>query len=154
MRDSYDKGFALTVGLEGKGKHTKDSDDPGGETYTGISRRYNPSWKGWMFIDKGDYAGADKLVKDFYLKYYWIPAGCDAVPYPMDVCLFDSQVNPQNDPRWNGGGNQEILNMHPENWQEYNLFRMIRYMRNSKAKFVLGHIQRVLRLSQQIKEIE
>lgn len=153
MRDSYDKATKITLGLEGAGKRTVDPNDPGGETYSGISRRYNPKWEGWVFIDKSDYESAYKLVKSFYLNNYWIPAGCDKVPFPMDICLFDSQVNPQNDPRWNGGGNQEILNLKPENWQDYNILRMIRYMRNSKPVFVLGHIERVLRLSQQIKGV-
>lgn len=154
MRSSYDIGVKLTLGLEGKGEHTKDPDDPGGETYSGISRRYNPNWKGWVFIDKGDYASADKLVRDFYFNNYWVTAGCNDATFPMDICLFDSQVNPQNDPKWNFGGNKEILNMKPENWEDYNLLRMIRYKNNSKPKFVDGHIMRVIILSEQIKQLE
>jgi hypothetical protein len=150
MRSSYDIGVKLTLNIEGKGKHTFDPDDKGGETYSGISRKYNPKWAGWPFIDKGDYASADKLIKDFYYENYWKPAGCDDVPYPMDICLFDSQVNPQNDPRLPGGGNQEILNMKPESWHEYNNLRMQRYTRNSQPKFVKGHINRVLFLNQEI----
>lgn len=154
MKDSYDIGSKLTLGFEGKGKHTKYPADPGGETYSGISRRYNPNWDGWVFIDKGIYVSADKLVKDFYYNNYWVPAGCNEAPYPMDICLFDSQVNPQNDPRLPGGGNQEIMNQKPENWEDYNLLRMIRYKNNSKPMYVNGHIMRVLILSEQIKRLE
>lgn len=154
MRSSFDIACKLTLAIEGEGKHTKDPRDPGGETYSGISRKYNPDWEGWKYIDKGDYASADRLVKGFYLAKYWIPAGCDRVPFPMDICLFDSQVNPQNDPRLPGGGNQEIMNLKPENWQEYMIFRMQRYMRCSKDVYVKGHIFRVLRLCEQIKQLE
>jgi hypothetical protein len=59
-------------------------------------------------------------------------------------------VNPQNDPKLPGGGNQEILNMKPANWQEYNIQRMLRYSRCSKRIYVLGHINRVLKLSESI----
>lgn len=142
MRESFDEAFALTIGLEGA--PSNDSNDPGGYTIWGLAKKYHPEISADTTID---------YAKQVYLSEYWIPAGCDAVPYPMDICLFDSQVNPQNDPKWPGGGNQEIMNMKPENWQEYLLLRMLRYMRNSKPRFVLGHVSRVLRLYREIKKI-
>lgn len=153
MRSSFDIGVKLTLNLEGNGKHTNDPRDPGGETYSGISRKHNPKWAGWAFIDKKDYATADKLVRDLYYEDYWKAAGCDDVPFPMDICLFDSQVNPQNDPKLPGGGNQEILNMKPGSWHEYNNLRMQRYTRNSKPIYKVGHVNRVLFLNQQIYEL-
>lgn len=142
MRETYDKAFALTIGLEGK--PSNDPHDPGGYTKWGLSSRYNPG------VNKSTTLAQ---AKEIYLGSYWTPAGCNEVPYPMDICLFDSQVNPQNDPKWPGGGNQEIMNMKPENWQDYMMLRMIRYMRNSKPRFVDGHIMRVVKLSQAIKEL-
>ena len=150
MRESYDKAFQVTVGLEGK--LSTDPKDPGnyypdgspGFTVWGLCTRYNKGLTKDMSL-------AD--AKAIYLRDYWIPAGCDAAPYPMDICLFDSQVNPQNDPKWPGGGNQEIMSMKPENWQEYLVLRMARYMRNSKPEYVKGHIFRVLRLYGTIKGI-
>jgi hypothetical protein len=142
MRSSFDKAFELTIGLEGA--LTNDPRDPGGFTIYGLSAKYNPGVSPITTLED---------AKKIYLERYWIPAGCDEAPFPMDICLFDSQVNPQNDPKWNGGGNQEIKNLKPENWQEYMLFRMVRYMRNSKPEYKLGHIQRVLRLFAQIREL-
>lgn len=141
MRENFDKAFALTIGVEGG--HSNDPRDPGGETQYGISKRYHPN----IDIKNLTLDGA----KEIYLKEYWLPAGCDATPYPMDICLFDSQVNPQNDPKLPGGGNQEILNQKPGNWQEYMMLRMVRYMKNSKDVYVKGHIFRVLRLFEQIR---
>ncbi len=142
MRESFNKAFALTIGLEGK--TTNDPRDPGGYTIWGLASRYNPGINPATTIEQ---------AKEIYLKSYWLPAGCDDAPYPMDICLFDSQVNPQNDPKLPGGGNQEIINQHPENWQEYMLLRMVRYMKNSKPEYVKGHIFRVLKLFEQIKEV-
>ena len=143
MKESFEQGFEITVNLEGN--YSCDPRDPGGETKFGVCKRYHPN----LDIENLTLGQA----KEIYYKEYWVPAGCDAQPFPMDICLFDSQVNPQNDPLWPGGGNQEIMNFHPENWQEYMLLRMVRYMRNSKPEYVKGHIFRVLRMYQKIKKI-
>ena len=34
-----------------EGGYVNDKDDAGGETYRGISRKYNPTWQGWTMID-------------------------------------------------------------------------------------------------------
>jgi hypothetical protein len=143
VRSNFDKAFALTIGLEGK--PSDDPRDPGGFTIWGLAKRYHPE------VNKNTPIEHAKTV---YLNDYWIPAGCDVQPFPMDLTLFDSQVNPQNDPKLPGGGNQEILNLNPENWQEYMIFRMQRYMRCSKNLYVKGHIFRVLRLCDQIKALK
>jgi hypothetical protein len=143
MRDSFEPAFLITVGLEG---HLSDDPrDPGGFTVWGLSSRYNHGVTRDMTLEQ---------VKEMYLQKYWIPADCDRQPFPMDICLFDSQVNPQNDPKLPWGGNQEIINMKPENWQEYCIFRMQRYERLSKPEYVKGHIFRVLNLCKQIKELQ
>lgn len=143
MRSSFDKAFALTVGLEGA--YSNDPHDPGGETKFGICKKYHP--------DTDIKNLTIEQAKEIYLNEYWIPAKCDSTPSPMDICLFDSQVNPQNDPRLPGGGNQEILNQNPHNWQEYLMLRMVRYMNNSKDIYVKGHIFRCLKLFEQIREV-
>lgn len=135
MRDSFDRAFELTVGVEGG--YVNDSHDPGGETKYGIAKMYHPN------VDIKNLT-LDQ-AKEIYLKEYWIPAGCDNQPFPMDICLFDSAVNPQR------GGNKGLLSQNPESWQEYMLLRMVRYMKNSKPEYVKGHIFRVLRLFEQIR---
>ena len=136
MRLSFNKAFILTVGLEGN--YSNDKNDPGGETRFGICKKYNPD----VDIENLTLAQA----KEIYLNKYWIPAGCDEAPYPMDICLFDSQVNPQK------GGNKELLKQDPENWQEYLLLRMVRYMENSKPIYMKGHLLRVLKLFTAIRK--
>ncbi len=144
MRSSFNRAFELVIGLEGG--YSDDPNDPGKATKYGIAKRYHPS---------EDIANLTlERAKEIYLNEYWIPAKCDSAPPPMDICLFDSQVNPQNDPRLPGGGNQEILNQNPRNWEAYMMLRMVRYMKNSKEIYIKGHIFRVLRLFEQIKEMQ
>jgi hypothetical protein len=151
MRSSYDKAFEITVGLEGK--LSTDPNDPGnyfpdgspGFTIWGLSTKYNKNLTKDMTL---------QAAKDRYLYDYWIPAACDNIPFRFDICLFDSQVNPQNDPKLPGVGNVELLLLNPENWQDYNILRMQRYLRVSKREFVLGHISRVLVLSEKVKALK
>lgn len=143
MRSSFDKAFKITIGLEGK--PSDDPQDPGGFTIWGLAKRYHP----WVSMNT-----TIEQAKEVYLTDYWIPAGCDDLPFPMDICQFDSQVNPQNDPNLPGASNKEILNLKPENWQEYMIFRMQRYQRCSKPKYVKGHIFRVLNLCEQIRGLQ
>jgi len=43
---------ALAAVYEFEGGYANDPDDYGGETYRGISRRYQPTWPGWDTIDR------------------------------------------------------------------------------------------------------
>ena len=45
----FDKALELT--LKAEGGYVDDPDDPGGETYKGISRSRNPKWQGWINVD-------------------------------------------------------------------------------------------------------
>jgi len=143
MRQNFNHAFEIVIGLEGA--PTNDPDDPGGYTIWGLSSRYNPG------VDENTTL---EQAKDVYLFKYWVPAGCDTAPFPLDICLFDARVNPQNDPSLPGGSMQELLNLHPENWQDYLIFRMQRYKRCSKPKYVNGHINRVLKLHAAIKGLK
>lgn len=90
---SFDDAFSVTMGNEGG--YSKDPNDPGGETYRGISRRFFPSWPGWPFIDKSgpDVKGLDPLVKAFYKQEFWDRLNGDALPADIGKELFDSAVN-------------------------------------------------------------
>lgn len=46
------KNHILPITLRHEGGYVNDPDDRGGETYRGISRRANPSWKGWELLQK------------------------------------------------------------------------------------------------------
>ena len=91
-----------------EGGYSFDLDDPGKETYCGISRRFFPKWAGWAIVDsvKREHGGTLKtnykirnnylniLVNEFYLKYFWKPLRCDNITNPiLAEHLFDCGIN-------------------------------------------------------------
>ena len=94
-----------------EGGYVFDKDDSGGETYLGISRKANPTWKGWCYIDdiKKQNRGASnsKLTsilkkneqlttsaKHLYKNMYWDILELDDIPSQKIAHeLFDTCVN-------------------------------------------------------------
>lgn len=62
-----------------------DPHDPGGETNFGISKRSYPN------LDIRNLT-ADDAVR-IYRQDYWLPAGCDKLPAPLALLVFDTAVN-------------------------------------------------------------
>ena len=100
---SFKRAFRLIIeGFEGN--YSNDKDDPGGETYKGISRNMNKNWEGWKIIDsykgkkyypeilKIDYK-LQALVLDFYKKNYWDAFEGDAFSEEAGEEMFDQSVN-------------------------------------------------------------
>lgn len=80
---NFDQAFEKLIGHEGG--YVNNLADPGGETKFGISRRAYPleDIKGMTL----------EHAKALYLRDYWGPAGCDAVPDGIKFDLFDMAVN-------------------------------------------------------------
>lgn len=74
----FDQAFARTLENEGGYTLTNDPTDRGGQTYAGISRRANPAWRGWSFVDAGSTPPAE-YVQEFYRSNYWQPIGGDGI---------------------------------------------------------------------------
>lgn len=108
MSVSFKVSFDKTMLNEGF--YSNDKDDPGGETWRGISRVKWPSWLGWSVVDsvKASFNGSvpemeKKLkadtalalhVEDFYSKHFWTPSACwDVVSQDLADMLFDTAVN-------------------------------------------------------------
>lgn len=76
----------LTFVLKWEGKvYTNDPDDPGGETKYGISKRAYPN------EDIKNLTPERAL--ELYEKDYWDKCGCNELPYPYNVAVFDTAVN-------------------------------------------------------------
>ena len=98
---------ALQKTLKHEGGYVKDPDDAGGETYKGISRRFNPSWAGWSIIDKakkeqssGFPKNLDQITKlqtllaQLYKQLYWDRFWGDSIKdEKLAEKLFDISVN-------------------------------------------------------------
>lgn len=95
--------FTRTMGHEGG--YVKDADDLGGETYRGISRKFNPGWVGWTRVDRakrrrgfpGNLAPDAALqagVEAFYKQHYWDKFQGDAIANQAIANeMFDTGVN-------------------------------------------------------------
>jgi len=100
-----DFNIAYNITMMNEGGYSLDPDDAGGETYKGISRRYNPTWSGWERIDifKGlpdfpkNLEGKNSIqdaVKIFYKQIYWdrfLGDNIDKQNVAME--MFDTSVN-------------------------------------------------------------
>lgn len=80
---NFDQAFEKLIGHEGG--YVNNPNDPGGETKFGICKR-DYSWLNIKDLTLDQ-------AKAIYLKDYWGPAGCDAVPDVIKFDLFDSAVN-------------------------------------------------------------
>ncbi len=98
----FKEAYSKTMGHEGG--YVFDPDDAGGETYKGVSRKYNPSWFGWSLIDQakteGNFPGnldgyeeLDEAVEDFYKDKYWDVNLLDEFPQATAEEMFDTGVN-------------------------------------------------------------
>ena len=98
----FNLAFDKTMGHEGD--YSNDPLDLGGETYRGISRKFNPSWEGWNILDAfqqrhleltGDIESRlDLLTSQFYQENYWNKFGGDQISFqPLAEELFDTSVN-------------------------------------------------------------
>lgn len=88
-----------------EGGWVNDDADSGKETYKGISRVYQPNWKGWKIIDgykkKTGFPSnleSDKnlqdLVKECYRENYWNPIWGDKINNQQVANdLYDTAVN-------------------------------------------------------------
>jgi lysozyme family protein len=85
---NFDEAFKNLIGHEGgylSPEAARRQGDPGGETKFGISKAAHPG---------EDIAGMTlERAKAIYLRDYWGPAGCDAVPDAIKFDLFDTAVN-------------------------------------------------------------
>lgn len=100
---NFDEAFKKTMAHEGWGQLSNDPHDPGGMTYSGISRRYWPTWAGWAIIDDAERPFYPQVVeqfmalaKDFYLVNFWHRIQGDLIAEFSPAIaeeLFDTAVN-------------------------------------------------------------
>ncbi len=76
---------AIVFVLDQEGGYTLDSNDPGGETNFGISKKTYPN------VDIKNLTRDEAVA--FYRQDYWVPCRCDNVPWPYSLALFDMAVN-------------------------------------------------------------
>ncbi len=88
-----------------EGGYVNDPDDPGGETYKGVSRKIHSKWDGWMIVDtlkiqsgfpanlEKD-AGLQQMIEDFYQTMFWDSIRGDKIESQLIAeSIFDFGVN-------------------------------------------------------------
>ena len=95
--------FNRTEKNEGKDIWTKVDGDSGGETWSGISRKANPSWSGWKILDQiknkknGQKISTPELEErkqSLYHTNYWNPIWGDEIKnQKVANDLYDTGVN-------------------------------------------------------------
>lgn len=138
MIENFDRAFVFAMKFEGY--KSDDPDDPGGRTIFGISARFWPSVVAelWDLPKEEAYARA----REFYQREYWLASGCDGLPSPDDVFVFDSAVNI---------GIERAARLYNLARDPFDfLFRRIAFYvqiaTGNKLKFLRGWISRVLAL--------
>ena len=131
---------ALDFVLKWEGGYSNNLNDPGGETRFGISKRSYPE----LDISKLTLKQAEKI----YYENYWLKAGCDKLPFPLSICVFDCSVN------MGRSRAKEILDK-CYGWQDYLLLRLYTYSKFKQAKlYFRGWSNRVLDLYMYVKDKE
>lgn len=134
MRTSEDFLKALAFTLKNEGNYSNHPNDPGGETWKGVSRNNFPDWEGWKIIDAFkdtngkidiqlalNHKGLQMMVEFLYFDAFWEPLRCEQIHQPLAIIIFDQAVN-------QGIGQavkslQEALNLLNRNQQDYkNIF--------------------------------
>jgi lysozyme family protein len=107
MQNIFEIAFEKTMGHEGI--YSNDPVDFGGETYRGISRKYNPEWAGWEILDDAKTGGKliptphlnstlNFLTQQYYQEIYWnnkrVNLDFVSVIFPdLSIEMFDIGVN-------------------------------------------------------------
>ena len=126
--------------MQHEGGYSWSKTDKGGETYKGISRKYNPNWEGWVVIDgaKTDPTFPKNLDSVFVLNDYvqsfyqvqWNLSKCGQFEsQELANAFFDAWVNQGDD--WASRSLQTIVGVFPDgvmgqqtvqavNWRDQN----------------------------------
>lgn len=91
VKANFDIGLALVLRQEGG--WADHPNDPGGATMAGITRKTYAAWLGRPVTRAELRTIPDGHVRAIYRTMFWRPAGGDALPAGVDVCVFDVSVN-------------------------------------------------------------
>jgi lysozyme family protein len=137
VKDNFDKAMSFVLSWEGG--YSNRSDDPGGETNFGISKRAFPHL---------DIKNMTKEVAiEIYREVYWQGMKCDELPFPLDIVVMDTAVN------MGVGRAQTFLEWSKNNWRDYIIIRIAKYLDLGKKQpqFLAGWLNRIISLWRMIK---
>ena len=97
-------------------------------------------------IENGKKEEAYEIAKKIYYEVYWLKPGCDTLPFPFNIVVFDTAVN------CGGGTAKELLSAFSD-WRDYLLLRIEHYTKCETASdHMWGWSRRVVALYNYVKE--
>lgn len=100
---NFEIAFRRTEKYEGRNVYTQTVGDAGGETWSGISRRANPTWKGWKILDAVPNKRHNQVITtpelerlklELYRNNYWNPVWGDKIrEQTVANDMYDTAVN-------------------------------------------------------------
>jgi lysozyme family protein len=85
---------ALSFVLRAEGGYVDNPLDTGGETNYGVTTAVHDEWRVSKGLPKRSVRDIEQSeVATIYKTRYWLPAGCEALPWPVSLIHFDSAVN-------------------------------------------------------------
>jgi lysozyme family protein len=139
MSAEFDRAFAFVVGEEGYKSNLKG--DPGGLTIFGISGRWYPDLVAKMMKAPRDVALG--MAKAKYAEVYWAPVGCDKLPWPDCMVLFDTAVN-------DGAGRAKRFKA--DTWRQTLCNRTNWQLYESKSDYEVGLLDRIYDVFEEAKK--
>jgi hypothetical protein len=119
--------------LEGGGKVHTVAGDPGGTTCWGFAQKFN------MDIDVTKLNEESATARA--LANYWIPNGCDALPFPQDIIVFDAAFNQSA---------TFARTLGSDTWHSAIVKRLLRYREKTNPKFRAGVYDRAVQVCEYI----
>lgn len=100
---NFEIAYNRTERHEGRNVYTQTPGDAGGETWSGISRRANPSWAGWKILDAIPNKKHNQIIStpeltrlklELYRSNYWNPVWGDKIREQVVANdMYDTAVN-------------------------------------------------------------
>lgn len=90
--DNFERAMRFVAKWEGG--FVDHPNDPGGATNMGVTQRTYDAWRDKIHARRRDVKKLDPVERDaIYHDLYWVPAGCDKLPWPLALVHFDTAVN-------------------------------------------------------------
>ncbi len=126
--------------LRVEGGYVDNPADPGGETKFGISKRFH--------LDLDIKNLTEDQAAEIYRREYWEPNGCDALPWPLDMCVFDTAVNmgAHEAAQLLTKARGQVMEGGNPSWKDFLILRMEAYAGKRQPRFIDGWINRVVAL--------
>ena len=146
-RSDFDKALDFLRPIEGF--VSNDPKDTGGLTIYGISSKSHKEAVLVMLklIEAGKKEKAYEIAKNIYYEVYWLKPGCDKLPFPFNIVVFDTAVN------CGGGTASKLLAIYGGDWRDYLIRRMEYYTECATAsEHMWGWARRLAKLYHFVKD--